>query len=90
MNLQVLSRITNKLLVNQNQKKQPASDNDANVACTFSDYFHNKIDVLRSNFVGAINTDLNIHPPTNVKFNDLRPATIDEVKKTILSCSSTS
>ena len=38
----------------------------------------------------TINTDLDTRPITNVKFNDLRPATIDEVKKTILSCSSTS
>ena len=37
-----------------------------------------------------INTDLDTRPITNVKCNDLRPATIDEVKKTILSCSSTS
>ena len=85
-----LSSITNKLLVNQNQKKLPTSDNDTTLACTFSDYFHNKINVLRSKFVDTINTDLDTRPITNVKFNDLRPATIDEVKKTILSCSSTS
>ena len=35
------------------------------------------------------NTDLDTRPITNVKFNDLKPATIDEVKKTILSCSRT-
>ena len=38
----------------------------------------------------TINTDLDTRLITNVKFNDLRPVTIDEVKKTILSCSSTS
>ena len=85
-----LSSITNKLLVNQNQKKLPTSDKDTTLACTFSDYFHNKINVLRSKFVDTMNTDLDTRPITNVKFNDLRPATIDEVKKTILSCSSTS
>ena len=85
-----LSSITNKMLVNQNQKKLPTSDNDTTLACTFSDYFHNKINVLRSKFEDTIiNTDLDTRLITNVKFNDLRPATIDEVKKTILSCSST-
>ena len=75
----VLSSITNKLLVNQNQKKLPTSYNNATLACTSSDYFHNKINVLRSNFVDTINTDLDTRPITYVKFNDLRPATIDEV-----------
>ena len=45
---------------------------------------------MRSNFVDTIYTDLDTSPITNVKYNDFRPATIDEVKKTILSCSSTS
>ena len=78
----LLFNITNKLLLKK-QNMNPTSENPGEMANKFNNFFVDKIENLRENFIIEGNTDEDLRPLTHVKFSNLRPATPDEVTQLI-------
>ena len=58
-----IHRLTDKLLIYQNQQRLPSTDDDVLLANRFCSYFETKIDNIRNRF--KINVTANDQPPLN-------------------------
>ena len=58
-----IHRLTDKLLISQNQQRLPSTNDDVLLANRFSNYFETKIDNIRNGF--KINVTANDQPPLN-------------------------
>ena len=84
----MLHSITNKLLVDQHTQQLPSDDDDTHLANIFCDYFAQKIDNIRNNFTLTTETEETL--PQDIKFDQFRPVSIDEIRKVITSYNSKS
>ena len=84
----MLHSITNKLLVDQHTQQLPSDDDDTHLANIFCDYFMQKIDNIRNNFTLTTETEETL--PQDIKFDQFRPVSIDEICKVITSYNSKS
>ena len=58
-----IHRLTDKLLISQNEQRLPSTDDDVLLANRFSNYFETKIDNIRNGF--EVNVTANDQPPLN-------------------------
>ena len=84
----MLHSITNKLLVDQHTQQLPSDHDDTHLANIFCDYFAQNIDNIRNNF--TLTTETEEILPQNIKFDQFRPVSIDEIRKVITSYNSKS
>ena len=84
----MLHSITNKLLVDQHTQLLPSDDDDTRLANIFCDYFTQKIDNIRNNFTLTTETEETLLQ--DIKFDQFRPVSIDEIRKVITSYNSKS
>ena len=66
----------------------PSDDDDTHLANIFCDYFAQKIDNIRNNFTLTTETEETL--PQDIKFDQFRPVSIDEIRKVITSYNSKS
>ena len=85
-----LFQLTNSLLVNQQQKKLPDSDDDQILSNQFNDFFHNKIARIRAHLNTDSHSEIYEQPPTYTKFTILRPTTSNEIRSLILTSNNSS
>lgn len=79
-----LFRLTNKLLVNEQEKRLPECNNDSILANKFGNFFHDKIKTIRSSFHNTDNAEEEINT-TPLVFTSFRPVTDNELLQTIIS-----
>ncbi len=82
-----LFKITNRLLENQQAEKLPSHDNALQLANQFGTFFQDKIQTLREHVaLDGIATHLEDSPQnTDASLKYLRPTTVDEIRKIIMS-----
>ena len=85
-----IHRLTDKLLISQNQLRLPSTDDDVLLANRFSNYFETKIDNIRNGF--KINVTANDQPPLNqyTTLHQFRLALPEELIELITSYSNKS
>ena len=83
-----LHTITDKLLVKQHQQTLPSDEDHSHLANRFDAFFKSKIDNIRQHF--NLNVDSREQILSNIELSEMRPATIEEVRKLITSCSNKS
>ena len=81
-------KITDKLLVNQHQQTLPSDKDHSHLANRFGAFFEPKIDNIRQHF--NLNEDSNEQILPNIELSEMKPATIEEVRKPITSYSNIS
>ena len=87
-NPKLLHKLTDKLITNQHQQQLPSDEDEIRLANKFNDFFDDKISKIRSNF--NLNNDTIVESFRGKKLENIRPATIDEVKALIVSYSNKS
>ena len=87
-NSKELHKITEKLLVNQHQQTLPSDEDHSHLANRFGAFFESKIDNIRQHFNLNVDSSEQILP--NIELSEMRPATIEEVRKLITSYSNKS
>ena len=85
-----LFQLTNSLLVNQQQKKLPDSDDDQKLSNQFNDFFHNKIATIRAHLNTDSHSEIYEQPLTDTKFTILRPTTLNEIRSLIMTSNNSS
>ena len=83
-----MHKLTDKLITNQHQQQLPSDEDELRPANKFNDFFYDKIGKIRSNF--NLNDDAVEESFRGEKLENIRPATIDEVKTLIVSHSNKS
>ena len=83
-----LHKVTDKLLVNQHQQTLPSDEDHSHLANRFGAFFESKIDNIRQHFNLNVDSSEQILP--NIELSEMRPATIEEVRKLITSYSNKS
>ena len=76
----LLHKLTDKLTTNQHQQQLPSDKDAARLANKLKDFFNDKICKIRSGF--NLNDDTVEYSFRGEKLENIRPATIDEVKAT--------
>ena len=87
-NPKLLHKLTNKLIVGQHHHQLSSSDHDVHLANKFSHFFDDKISVIRNRF--QRNSSAVKESFSGENLENIRPATDEEVKALILSCSNKS
>ena len=85
-----LFQLTNLLLVNQQQKKLPDSDDDQTLSNQFNDFFHNKIARIRAHLNTDSHSETYEQPLTDTKFTIFRATTSNEIRSLILTSNNSS
>ena len=84
-----LFQLTNSLLVYQQQKKLPDSD-DQILSNQFNDFFHNKIARIKAHLNTDSHSEIYEQPLTDTKFTILRPTTSNEIRSLIMTSNNSS
>ena len=87
-NPKLLHKLTDRLIVGQQQHQLPSSDDDVHLANKFSHFFDDKISVIRNRF--QLNSSAVEESFSGENLENIRPATDEEVKALILSYSNKS
>ena len=87
-NPKLLHKLTDKLITNQHQQQLPSDGDEIRLANNFNDFFDDKISKIGSNFY--LNDDTVEESFRGKKLENIRPATIDEVRALIVSYSNKS
>ena len=74
-----MHKLTDKLITNQHQQQLPSDEDEIRLANKFNDFFDDRISKIRSNF--NLNNDTIEESFRGKKLENIRPASIDEVKR---------
>ena len=85
-----LFQLTNLLLVNQQQKILPDSDDDQKLSNQINDFFHNKIATIRAHLNTDSHSEIYEQPLTDTKFTILRLTSSNEIRSLIMTSNNSS